>query len=115
MRLRIEGKHTGLAPHLMGWIADHLEALNTSYEDIHEARVTFTRKNHQEVAAVELILTEKTLRVTRRGATRDIAIQAAMHMTQQALQDARAARRQSGATPSVQQATLQSYPLWAVS
>ena len=37
MRLDIEGKHMTLAPHLMGWIAERLEDLNTPDDDICEA------------------------------------------------------------------------------
>src|SRR2546428_439979 len=54
MRLHIEGKHTGLAPHLMGWIADRLAELNTPDEDIFSARITFVQQKRQEVARVQL-------------------------------------------------------------
>lgn len=33
MRLDIEGKHMTLAPHLLGWVAQCLEALNTPDDD----------------------------------------------------------------------------------
>lgn len=56
MRLDIEGKHTPLAPHLMGWIAQRLEALNTPYGDICEARVTFVQQGRREAVCVELLL-----------------------------------------------------------
>ena len=48
MRLDIEGKHMALAPHLMGWIAERLEDLNTPYDDICEARITFVQQGRSE-------------------------------------------------------------------
>src|SRR5262245_33768880 len=96
MRLHIEGKRTRLAPHLMGWIAERLEDLNTPDEDIFEARITFVQHKHQETAQIQLLLAGRTLRVTQRGATPDVAINAAIQMVQEALQDVRAARQQGG-------------------
>jgi ribosome-associated translation inhibitor RaiA len=93
MRLHIEGQHTWLAPHLVGWIADRLEALNTPDKDIHEARVTFGRQRRREVVRIQLVLVGKNLQVTQRGETPDAAIRAALQMIQRALHNARAARR----------------------
>jgi hypothetical protein len=45
MRLDIEGKHTPLAPHLVGWIAERLEALNTPYGDICERGSPLSNKD----------------------------------------------------------------------
>jgi hypothetical protein len=66
MRLDIEGKHTPLAPHLMGWIAQRLEALDTPYGDICEARVTFVQQGRREAVSVEFLLAGQRLHVTRR-------------------------------------------------
>jgi ribosome-associated translation inhibitor RaiA len=93
MRLDIEGKHTTLAPHLMGWIAERLEDLNTPYDDICEARVTFMQQGRRDAVCVELLLAGKSLHVTQRGATPDAAVDAAFRMVQRELHDVRAARR----------------------
>jgi ribosome-associated translation inhibitor RaiA len=93
MRLDIEGKHIKLAPHLMGWIAERLEDLNTSYEDIFEARVTFVQQGRRIAVCVELLLAKKSLQVTRRGATPDAAMDAAFQVVQRELHDARAAQQ----------------------
>src|SRR5215468_11891569 len=93
MRLHIEGKHTRLAPHLMGWIADRLAALNTPDEDIFEARIIFVQQKRQEVARVQLQVAGKLLQVTQRGATPDAAIDAALQKMQKALQKVRATRQ----------------------
>ena len=59
MRLDIEGKHMTLAPHLMGWIAERLEDLNTSYDDICKVRVTFVQQGRCDAVCIELLLTEE--------------------------------------------------------
>src|SRR5215831_1187833 len=109
MRLHIEGKHAGLAPHLMGWIAERLVELNTPDEDILEAQVIFLRQKRQEVARVQLQVAGKLLQVTQRGATPDAAIDAALQMIQQALQEVRATRRASAAMPMATGEALQTY------
>jgi ribosome-associated translation inhibitor RaiA len=93
MRLDIEGKHMTLAPHLMGWIAERLEDLNTSHGDICEARVTFMQQGRRDAVCIELLLVGKSLHVTRRGATPEAAVEAAFQMIQRQLCDVRAARR----------------------
>ena len=93
MRLDIEGKHITLAPHLMGWIAERLEDLNTPYDDICEARVTFVQQGQRDAVCIELLLAGKSLHVTRRGATPDAAVDAAFRVVQRELHDVRAARR----------------------
>ena len=93
MRLDIEGKHITLAPHLMGWIAERLEDLNTPYDDICEARVTFVHQGRRDAVCIELLLAGKSLHVTQRGATPDAAVDAAFRVVQQELHDVRAARR----------------------
>jgi ribosome-associated translation inhibitor RaiA len=93
MRLDIEGKHMTLAPHLMGWIAERLEDLNTPYDDISEARVTFVQQGRRDAVCIELLLSGTSLHVTQRGATPDAAVDAAFRVVQQELHDVRAARR----------------------
>jgi ribosome-associated translation inhibitor RaiA len=85
MRLDIEGKHMTLAPHLMGWIAERLEDLNTPYDDIYEARVIFVQQGRREAVCIELLLAEQSLHVTQRGATPDAAVEAAFRVVQQEL------------------------------
>src|SRR5262245_38610152 len=93
MRLDIEGKHMALAPHLMGWIAERLEDLNTPYDDICEARVIFIQQGRRDAVCIELLLRGKSLQVTQRGATPDAAVDAAFRTLQRELHDVRAARR----------------------
>ena len=92
MRLDIEGKHMTLAPHLMGWIAERLEDLNTPYDDICEARITFVQQGRRDAVCIELVLAGKSLHVTQRGATPDAAVDAAFRVVQRELHDVRAAR-----------------------
>ena len=106
MRLHIEGRHTGLAPHLMGWIAERFVELNTPDEDILEAQVIFLRQKRQEVARVQIQVAGKLLQVTQRGATPDAAIDAALQMMQRALQEVRATRRARAAQPGAQAVAL---------
>ena len=92
MRLDIEGKHMTLAPHLMGWIAERLEDLNTPYDDICEARVTFVQQGRRDAVCIELLLAGKSLHVTQRGATPNAAVDAAFRVVQRELHDVRAVR-----------------------
>jgi ribosome-associated translation inhibitor RaiA len=92
MRLDIEGKHMTLAPHLMGWIAERLEDLNTPYDDICEARVTFVQQGRCDAVCIELLLAGKSLHVTQRGATPEAAVDAAFRVVQRELHGVRAAR-----------------------
>jgi ribosome-associated translation inhibitor RaiA len=93
MRLDIEGKHMTLAPHLMGWIAERLEDLNTPYDDICEARVTFVQQGRRDAVCIQLLLAGQSLHVTQRGATPDAAVDAAFRVVQRELHNVRAARR----------------------
>jgi ribosome-associated translation inhibitor RaiA len=93
MRLDIEGKHIALAPHLMGWIAERLEDLNTPYDDICEARITFVQQGRRDAVCIELLLAGKSLQVTQRGATPTAAVDAAFRVVQREVHDVRAARR----------------------
>ena len=93
MRLDIEAKHMTLAPHLMGWIAERLKDLNTSYDDICEVRVTIVQQGRREAVCIELLLVGKSLYVTQRGATPDAAVDAAFRVVQRELHDVRTARR----------------------
>src|SRR5262245_1888476 len=109
MRLDIEGKHAGLAPHLMGWIAERLVELNAPDEDILEAHITFVRQKCHEVARVQIQVAGKLLQVTQRGATPDAAIDAALQMMQRALQKVRATRRASATRPVAPGVALPTY------
>lgn len=109
MRLHIEGKHTGLAPHLLGRIAERLGELNTPDEDIFEARITFVQQKRQEVARVQLQVAGQLLQVSQRGATPDAAVDAALRIVQRALHEVRATRRASAATPVTQGQALRAY------
>src|SRR5215210_245780 len=100
MRLHIEGKHTGLAPHLLEWIAERLKALNTPDDDIVEVWVTLVQQKRQEVARVQLQVAGKLLQVTQRGATPEAAIHAALQRLQRTLQEVRATRRLRDAVPT---------------
>jgi len=93
MRLDIEGKHMTLAPHLMGWIAERLEDLNTPYDDICEVRITFVQQGRRDAVFIELLLAGQSLHVTQRGATPDAAMHAAFRVVQRELHDVRVARR----------------------
>jgi ribosome-associated translation inhibitor RaiA len=92
MRIDIKGKHMTLAPHLMGWIAERLEDLNTPYDDICEARVTFVQQGLRDAVCVELLLAGKSLHVTQHGPTPDAAMDAAFRVVQWELHNVRAAR-----------------------
>jgi ribosome-associated translation inhibitor RaiA len=81
-----------LAPHLMGWIAERLKDLNTSYDDICEVRVTFVQQGRREAVCIDLLLVGKSLHVTQRGATPDAAVDAAFRVIQRELRDVRMAR-----------------------
>ena len=93
MRLDIEGKHMTLAPHLMGWIAERLEDLNTPYDDICEARITFMQQGRREAVCIELLLEGISRHLTRRSNTPDAAVDAAFRVVQRELHDVRAARQ----------------------
>jgi len=109
MRLHFEGKHAGLAPHLMGWIAERLEALNTPNEDIFEVWVTFLQQKRQAVVHVQLQVAGKLLQVTQRGATPDAAVDAALQIVQRALREVRATRWASAAMPVAPREALSTY------
>src|SRR5262247_2883973 len=71
MHLDIESKHMTLVPHLMGWIAERLKDLNTPYDDICEAHITFIRQRRRDAVCIDLLLTGKSLHITQHGATPD--------------------------------------------
>jgi ribosome-associated translation inhibitor RaiA len=64
MRLDIKGQHTTIPPHLLSWIVERLEALNTPPEPTFRARVTLRRcEQHPHSfyqARVTLILAGRT-------------------------------------------------------
>jgi ribosome-associated translation inhibitor RaiA len=76
----------------MGWIAERLEDLNTSYEDICEAHVTFAQQGQREAVCVAIVLAGKSLQVTQRGPTPDAAMEAAFQAAQRELHAVRAAQ-----------------------
>lgn len=106
MRIDIEGKHIPLTPHLMGWIAERLENLNTSHDDICEARVTFAQQGQHDAVCVEIILAGKSLHVTQRGPTPDAAMDAAFQAVQRELHAVRAAQRISTSVGVVQETCM---------
>ena len=109
MRLHIEGKYTGLAPHLLERIAERLKALNTPDDDMSEAWVTLVQHKRQEVARVQLQVAGKPLHVTQRAATPDAAIDAALQMAQRALHEVRATRRLRATMPMATRAPVPTY------
>jgi len=113
MRLDIEGKHITLAPHLMGWIAERLEDLNTPYDNICKARVTFVQQGRRDAVCIELLVAGKSLHVTQRGATPDAAVDAAFRVVQQELHDVRAGRRARTSVGVAQEAWRAPVPIAA--
>jgi ribosome-associated translation inhibitor RaiA len=109
MRLHIEGKYTGLAPHLLERIAERLRALNTPDGDISAAWVTFVQHKRQEVARVQLQAAGKPLQVAQRGATPEAAIDAALRMVRRALHEVRATRRLRAPMPMTKRAAVPTY------
>lgn len=109
MRLHMEGKHAGLAPHLMGWIAERLVELNTPHADIVEAHIVFVHQKRQAAVRVQIQVAGQQIQITQRGATSDAAITAALQRVQQALREVRAARRTSAARPVAKQNVGQAY------
>ena len=106
MRIDIEGKHIPLTPHLMGWIAERLEDLNTSYDDICEARVTFAQQGRCDAVCVEILLAGKSLHVTQRGLTPDAAMDAAFQAVQRQLHAVRTVQRISASGDVAQETWL---------
>src|SRR5436853_6913017 len=90
MRLDIEGKHMTLAPHLMGWIAERLEDLNTPYDDICEAGITLVQQGRRDAVCIELLLAGKSLLVTQHGATPNAAVDADFRVVQRTILKLRA-------------------------
>jgi ribosome-associated translation inhibitor RaiA len=97
MRMHIEGQHTKIPPHLVGWIAERLEDLDTPHDDILEARVTLTGHQHgkrcRQEAQVELILTAETLFVSQFAKTPFDASYAALRAAERKLRDLRTLER----------------------
>jgi ribosomal subunit interface protein len=97
MRLHIEGRHTNIPAHLLGWIAERIEQLNTPCDDIVQARVTliehkYGRRSQQE-ARVELTVAAETLSVMYVAATAYDAIYAALKAVERKLRDLRSVER----------------------
>ena len=95
--MHIEGQHTKIPPHLVGWIAERLEDLDTPHDDILEARVTLTGHQHgkrcRQEAQVELILTAETLFVSQFAKTPFDASYAALRAAERKLRDLRTLER----------------------
>lgn len=94
MRLHIRGRQTKLQPHLVGWVAERMEELNTPFEDIFEARVIPVGRascsESRDLVHVQLMLADRTLQMTQDGATPDEAIKAAIKEAEGALCNLRA-------------------------
>lgn len=90
MRLRIEGVDMSLRPRLLGWIAAQVASLNTPEQDIGQAHVVLAQYASQQSgwyeARIALILTGKTIRVTRSGETVREAMIVAIEATTKALE-----------------------------
>ena len=95
MRLHMRGRNTNVTPHMLGWIAEWFEKLNTPYEDIVEARVTMVKRraDGRDLAHVQLMLAGRTLHMTQGGATLHEAVEAALQSIASMLHDIRARRR----------------------
>jgi glycosyltransferase involved in cell wall biosynthesis/ribosome-associated translation inhibitor RaiA len=89
MRLHIEGQHTHIPPHLLGWIAERLEDLNTPYDDILHARVTLVEHRYWKrcrlEARLKLTLATETLTVTHVAKTQYDAVYAALKTAERKL------------------------------
>jgi ribosome-associated translation inhibitor RaiA len=89
MRLHIEGQHTNIPPHLLGWIAERLEDLDAPHDDILQARVTLAQhkagQRCRQEARVELTLGTETLSVTQVAKTPYDAVHAALKATERQL------------------------------
>jgi glycosyltransferase involved in cell wall biosynthesis/ribosome-associated translation inhibitor RaiA len=89
LRLHIAGQHTNIPPHLLGWIAERLEDLDTPYGDILQAHVTLTghpdRQRGRQEARVELVLAAETLSVTQVAKTPYDAVYTALKATERKL------------------------------
>jgi glycosyltransferase involved in cell wall biosynthesis/ribosome-associated translation inhibitor RaiA len=99
MRLHIEGQHTKIPPHLMGWIAERLEDLDGSHGDILQARVTLAGRSFGErcrqEARVELLRGMETLCVTQVAKTPFDAVCAALKAAERKLRDTRVEERRN--------------------
>jgi hypothetical protein len=97
MRIYIDNTGTPLAPELRGWLAKHLDAMNTPAMEILEARVTCrAQPPHSRPymqMQVELLLVGQTLCVVQVGTTLTEAAQAALHALVQQLRAIRLAQQ----------------------
>jgi ribosome-associated translation inhibitor RaiA len=93
MHVRIEGKQLQIPPQLLGWIAERLEDLNSSHEDIDQAHVTLRKRQrqgqHRDEARIEFIVGETALQVTQSGDTLYEAALAALKAVGQELRKLR--------------------------
>jgi ribosome-associated translation inhibitor RaiA len=93
MHIHIEGKHTQITPHLLGWIAERLEDLNMPHEDIIHARVTLVKhrdwQRDREEARIELQLVRQILDAAQTAKTAYDALYAALKTVGRKLDDYR--------------------------
>jgi ribosomal subunit interface protein len=93
MRIHIEGKHTGITPLLLGWIAERLEDLNAPHQDILHARVTLVKHRNgrhcRDEARVELRMVRQTLKVAQTAKTAYGALSAVLETVERKLHDYR--------------------------
>jgi glycosyltransferase involved in cell wall biosynthesis/ribosome-associated translation inhibitor RaiA len=82
MRLHIEGQHTTIPPHLLGWIADQVEELSGRCDDILQARVVLIEhrrwRRYRQEARVELVSSAEVLSVMHVAETAYEAVAAAV-------------------------------------
>ena len=93
MRLHIEGYNTQIAAYVLGWIAERLGNLNTTYNDIVSAQVVLKQQQRQTEACVELRLAGKTLSMRQCGKTQDEAVHAILQVIERHLNEFRRQQR----------------------
>ena len=85
----IEGQHTAIPPHLLCWIVERLEALNTPREPTFRARVTLRRREQHlhsfYQARVTLIPAGRTFHAKGTGTHLDEAVATALETVAQAV------------------------------
>jgi cold shock CspA family protein/ribosome-associated translation inhibitor RaiA len=103
MEVRIEGRHTQVAPDVQALIRQRLEELNTPHADILHARVTLVKHERHQHGSDEVhmfvTLSGKALSVTRTGDTLDDALYQALQVMSRELHDFRSIRQGTVKTP----------------
>ena len=97
MQFRFEGQQVSITPHLLGWIAERLEHLNTPHGDIAKARAVLIKHLHwrrcRHEARLELVLPDKTLIVRQTVNTPSEAVRAALQVVERKLDEYRLGKR----------------------